>query len=608
MISKMRNIAPGFILAAAIIFVISIFVGGGIDQMAQEPKQVVGTVNGREIILREFDNMVNMTEEQQRLQSGGDLPPYTRRQIPEQVWERKVSEILLQKVFDDMNINASTQEIYTMIRNNPPQNVVESPMFQTDSIFDTLKWEEFLNDPTSFEANPDLVLWEQELRRLQAPMAQLQHLLEAGNFITRAEIAHQYRLDNEQAVFEYAKVSPFSFSVDSSAVTDDMMQSYYKANADSFHSEEQADLYYAKIPKMTTKADEAEFYNELLAIKSRVQDGEATFADEAEIESDDEGSAKDGGNLGWFGRGQMVKEFEKVAFAMDTGTISDPVKTQFGYHIIKVEQKELEGDSVTRIKARHILRKLNPSAETVDSLEDFADSLRDLVAEKGFEEALKGDENVKLDSTGPFVQGDMVPGIGYVSGLNFFAFTYNQGDVYENPLESEDAFYILKLKRKMPEGTQPFETVKESIFLTLRDSLRRAKARSYLEDALKKIGGEITLATLHEADSLITSATTDTVARSSYIPGVGNNNQAVAAAFSLPEAAMSDIVETANAFFVVRPVMVERVKDIPWESPEVAAVERKITGNMAQKIYIDWYLDYKKRQDIEKNVSQYYYN
>ena len=77
-----------------------------------------------------------------------------------------------------------------------------------------------------------------------------------------------------------------------------------------------------------------EKHSEAISILERIQKGEK-FGKLAKEFSIDSGSAKRDGNLGYFGRGKMVKEFEKSAFSLQTGQISEPVKTQYGYHIIK---------------------------------------------------------------------------------------------------------------------------------------------------------------------------------------------------------------------------------------------------------------------------------
>ena len=77
-----------------------------------------------------------------------------------------------------------------------------------------------------------------------------------------------------------------------------------------------------------------EKHSEAISLLERIQKGEK-FGKLAKEFSLDSGSAKRDGSLGYFGRGKMVKEFEKSAFDLQTGQISEPVKTQYGYHIIK---------------------------------------------------------------------------------------------------------------------------------------------------------------------------------------------------------------------------------------------------------------------------------
>ena len=88
------------------------------------------------------------------------------------------------------------------------------------------------------------------------------------------------------------------------------------------------------------KAD-AEALAKIKAIRKRIEAGES-FADVAKEVSEDTGSGAEGGDLGWFARGRMVPEFEEAAFSLEPGKVSEPIKTQFGYHLIFVEEKDPE--------------------------------------------------------------------------------------------------------------------------------------------------------------------------------------------------------------------------------------------------------------------------
>lgn len=112
--------------------------------------------------------------------------------------------------------------------------------------------------------------------------------------------------------------------------------------------------------------------NEVLV---EVKKGEKSFEELAQVYSEDPGSAAQGGDLGWFPRGVMVKEFEDAAFSLNPGEISDLIKTDFGYHIIKLNQKksaEEADDGVEQISASHILIKTKTFDDYLAELEKSA--------------------------------------------------------------------------------------------------------------------------------------------------------------------------------------------------------------------------------------------
>jgi len=111
-------------------------------------------------------------------------------------------------------------------------------------------------------------------------------------------------------------------------ITDEQVETYYESNADSLGTPEQVG---ARHILVETEEEADEIYAEL-------QDG-GDFEELAKEHSTDEGTAESGGELGLFGRGEMAPEFEEAAFSMDVDEISEPVESQFGFHIIRVEEK-----------------------------------------------------------------------------------------------------------------------------------------------------------------------------------------------------------------------------------------------------------------------------
>ena len=136
---------------------------------------------------------------------------------------------------------------------------------------------------------------------------------------------------------------------------------------------------------------------------------EGDFAKLAQENSEDKGSAAKGGDVGFFGRGMMVKPFEDAAFAAQPGEIVGPVQSPFGLHIIKVEAKKTENNA-EQVQARHILLKFNASEETMRLAAQNARFFSEAAQEKPFDEVVKL-ENLKVDTTNFFPAGGFIPGL-----------------------------------------------------------------------------------------------------------------------------------------------------------------------------------------------------
>lgn len=617
MISKMRAIAPTMMLVVLIAFLATIFLDWGMNRGSVGSKMMAaGKIDGREIPLQNFDKEVNQ-ERQKAEQSARKLDPYQYHLIPQQVWERKVNEILMGAFFNKVHLYASADEIFNYIKNNPVPGVDTVSAFLTNGVFDTTKYIAFLNDPRTYEYNPGFRELEKYTREMILPASKLEMLLSAALVPTRAEIEYQYKQEHEKGVFEYASVRAETFTVDSSRITEGMMKSYYEAHRDTFKSEEQASLYFVKIAKETTPHDEQVYYQELKEMKDRIMAQSDTvragmFAEEARISSDDESTAPSGGDLGMFARGAMVPEFDSVAFTLPVGTVSDPVKTRFGFHLMYIEKREMVGKT-EKVKASHILRKIVPTMETLDALTTKIDTLRSLAIENGFVKAVgsaaQKDKAIVFDSTGLFKRGSLIPGLGYISGVSRFTFGGEKTDKepVSERLENNEGFYLVALKQRLPRGIAPFNMAKPQIRRTLEDSLRKADIIAFAKVWSEKAGEQASLATLKMQDSnRINSGVTDTITAVSYIPGIGSNSKVAAAAFALPVGKRSKLIESGNTWYLVRPLWKGPEIPVAMESPEAMTIVNQYVNQAKQRLYLDWYSTYKRSVKIESNIDKVY--
>jgi parvulin-like peptidyl-prolyl isomerase len=254
------------------------------------------------------------------------------------------------------------------------------------------------------------------------------------------------------------------------------------------------------------KADD--IYNEL--IKG------ANFETVAKQKSQD-GSASQGGDLGWFGRGQMVKAFEDAAFNGKIGVIQKPVKSQFGYHIIKVTNKANQDLVVEKI-----VNKIQTSNATSDKLSADAQDYLYIAKKDGFESEAKM-MKYSISETPPFNEDATgIPGIGSNSSLVKWAFDNKTGeisDVYRLPV----GYVVAMVSDVTKPGLRKFDEVKPMIKNLILKNKKIAKAMLIASDIRSKIGdsGDPSI-----AKSVFVNAKVDTTAEfttSGNIPGVGRD-------------------------------------------------------------------------------------
>ncbi|MCL2182683.1 MAG: peptidylprolyl isomerase [Chitinispirillia bacterium] len=609
MIQKLREMAPGLMIVIIVAFVGgTIFLDWGMNVTGMSGSSAVGKINGKDISIEYFDRLVNM--ERMRMQEQGrDIPPQEYRMIPTRVWSQEVNRTLIEKAIKEMRLETSDREIFEYLRRNPLQGLDTASAFSTNGSFDTTKWVQWLSTPQTYTQYPFMRDVESQISGQVMPGMKLDVLLKAGVFVTPVEAAYEMSQRNDKVTFEYFKVSSRSFrGPDTTAITDRMVSDYYAANQKRFHQDEQTDLYFVKIPKLATPDDIALNRKSLEDTKKRIESGEMTF-EEAAFESDDEGTAQRGGDLGWFGRGQMVAEFEAAAFAGSTGAITAPVKSMFGHHIIRVDERELDSaGAVTRVRARHILIKDHPSNETLDMLSSMADDLRRDIAAKGFAEAVKGTAAAVFDSTGLFKRGDNIPKAGYVSGAGVFAFgnRSKQGDV-SDAFDSDDGFYIFGIKQKTKRGLQPLSAVRTQIMDALKDTLAVNEANVFAQQILEKVKSGTPMTEIQESsgDKLVAGLAED-AAGGAFLPNLGPASRAANVALRLNEGQTSGVLRERDGFSIVRVTKKGEPARFDPQNPQAkqAAEMAKMQGE--QMAYMDWFSSLRNNSKIVSNVDRFY--
>lgn len=275
-------------------------------------------------------------------------------------------------------------------------------------------------------------------------------------------------------------------------------------------------------------------------IRSQIESGQTTFAAAARQFSTDESNRAQGGDLGWFGRGRMVPEFEQAAYAAPTGQVVGPVETSFGVHLLQVQDRADQEVELVRIS--------RPVEGDVDRVMSEAEDFQAFLELEGQDFAEAAQER-GITPTQAQVQADQVglPGLEVGRELNRFLRRADEGDV-SDPFDAGDSFIVVRLTESRPEGVAPFDEVRSQVESAVLLEKKKAVQTARLREALA--AGSI--AGIASAAGTDVERASDLSLVNPVVPRFGREPRAVGAAFGLRPGQRSGVIGGDQAAFVVR--------------------------------------------------------
>ncbi len=513
MLEGIRNNSQSIFIKVAFGIIILVFVFMGIGSIGTTAS-IVAKVNGEDITEQEFLSAYN----QQRENIMANLPNVTEEFLEQMnfngiVLESLVLKTLLEQESERTGISITPLELYEVISLFPfthgsdgkfNQEVYQkalASMGQTPKRFeDTVKRdlleakfkELFANFSYASPLQARQVFDHQlEQRAFEAYIIKDEDFLASTNPSeeeTKAlyeEIKAQYTVP-ASVNLEFVELNP-TILAKPELLTDEQILAEYNANKDLYDTPEKvtASHILLLLDENASAEDEAKVMEKITEIQAKLANGE-NFGDLAKQYSEDPGSAPLAGELGTFTRNQMVKPFEDAAFSQEIGTVSEPVRTRFGYHLILVNAKEA-AQALAQDAMREVIGVELAAKEAAGKVQTVVDSL--LIKVQGgtsLEDAAK-QEGLEVDST------SLIPFDRLAQTYNFTQTDIDKiraatiGTVMTDPISTGTSLYIVKVTENAPERTKAYDEVVELVLAEAQNKAAHALALEKANEVLKTI-------------------------------------------------------------------------------------------------------------------------
>lgn len=570
MLDIVRSKKKSFLIKIAFAVIILSFVIGytmltaPTDQRSDPSRDVAARVNGDPISFAAYQSVYsNLYSLYQSIYQGAfDANLERQLNLPRQALQQLIEEQLLVQTAKSLNLRVSTQELVNSIAAYDAFQI--NGQFNRDRYVEVLSYQRM--SPEQFEESQRRELLTQKVREhLQQNVTVSQEdvvtffhrendkinldfvwltgaLVESKVEVTDKALADFFDANREafripeRVSLRYLLFDPSRYEADLHTFSEADMDRYYRRNLELFEVEEQVKAAHILLRiDENSDPDTINRRRELAQnIRQQLRDG-ADFSQLAKLHSDDAASAADGGDLGYFGRGMMVGDFESAAFALRPGQMSNVVQSPFGFHIIKVTD--------------YIAPGFKPLVEVIDMVKAglIIEGARQLAYEKAMDafnvnrrtadlDAAARENNLGIKETGFFAIDEPINGLGRVSEITNAAFALQPGEL-ARPINTTNGVLLITLKDQQASRLPELDEVKSAAESAYREEQAQTLAFELAEQLLEHARDQQNLAAAASQLDLRIDNTGDFSRSFGYfIPQIGSSQELADAAFELSEA------------------------------------------------------------------------
>jgi peptidyl-prolyl cis-trans isomerase D len=417
--------------------------------------------------------------------------------------------------------------------------------------------------------------------------------------VTDAKVASHFEASKETYKFpekrkiKYALIDLQGIRQRTTVTAEDVRR-YYEDNEQQYQTPEQVRA--SHILLKTEGKDDAAVKKQAEDLLAKVKGG-ADFVALATKFSEDEVSAAKGGDLDFFGKGTMVKEFDDVAFALQPGETSGLVKTQFGYHIIRVTEKKAASTRTldeSRVQIEEILKSERAQSEAERISTDLAGKLtkpEDL-------DTIARVRGLTVSESGFFARDEPIVGLGMAPAVGSRAFELKPGEVSE-AIRSQNGFAFVTVTGTEDARVPSLDEVKARVREDVQQNkaVESARQKATALAAQLKTAGDFSAAAKTAG---LEAKTTELVVRGAALPDVGVSPAVDAAAFSLPQGGVSDPVVTDTGAVIVK-VLEKQSPTADEVKTGRDAVKSELLNQQKQRFYGSYMVKARERMNIKSN-------
>jgi peptidyl-prolyl cis-trans isomerase D len=605
-----KIILSGLLLLICAAMVIAFVPGGlGSDLTGAPGKGIVAKVSGEDITVEQVRETARQMLQQQGAQLGPNasvLLPFFTQRAADQLIDRQALLIEAQHI----GLKATPQEVKDELQHGRYASV----FFPGGNFVGEAEYQSMLQranlTPAAFE---DSVGKEILINKLQT-------LITGSASVSDAAIRQEFAKQNTKVKFEYAVLKQddikkglhptteelkafydshqknYANSVpekrkikyavldtgkiqDAVQVTHDELQAYYNQHRDQYRMPEQAKVSHILIKTPLAGPDGKVDDKGVAEAQRRAEDllkqlkAGAKFEELAKKYSEDPGSAKEGGSLGWIGKGRTVPEFEKAAFSLPKGQISGLVKSSYGFHIIRVDDRQdAHMKSLDEVKGE--LEPVLKQQKTQEIAQKQAEAFSEQAKTQGLD-AAGAAKGVPVVTSDFFSRRDLVPGLGPAPQFMDAVFGAPEKSPPQMAATSQ-GFAVFELLSVKPPSTPTFEEIRTQVeeqFKSERSNILlsqktqelsdRAKTEHDLKKAAKELGATV--------------KTSEFVLPDGQVPDLGSMTGQAAVAFSMKPGDISGPINSGTNGVVISVIEVQAPAD-----PDFAAKRDQIRDMLLQ--------------------------